>query len=215
MTDASHPFDQYSDFIDSIDQLEDLSGPPLPQIVAKELTTLDDICRDFIAASPLCIMASANPAGYVDLSPRGDPPGFVQCLSDGLLAIPDRPGNRRMDTFHNLLADPRIGLLFLIPGRGETLRVRGEARLCRDAPLLEAMAVNRRAPKLAMLVHVRTAFMHCPKCVMRSNLWQPDKWPDAQNLADMNQAMVKHAQIDMSPDDWFQQLQKKGEIDLY
>ncbi len=213
-TDAA-AFGGYTDFISSTEELEALSGAPLPQMRAKELGELDDICRAFIARSPMCIIATANPGGYVDLSPRGDPPGFAAVLGPALLALPDRPGNKRMDTFHNLLEDPRIGLLFLVPGRGETLRIRGTARLCRDAALLESMAVNARAPKLALLVHVETAFMHCPKCIMRSNFWQPEKWQDASDLADMNTAMVRHSHIPVSPDEWFQQLMAKGELDLY
>ncbi|WP_372572963.1 MSMEG_1061 family FMN-dependent PPOX-type flavoprotein [Ruegeria jejuensis] len=215
MPDTADPFGAFTDIISSVEELEELAGPPLPQIVAKEIDELDEICRDFIATSPFCVMATASPAGHVDLSPRGDPPGFVTCITPNLLAIPDRPGNRRMDTFHNLLGDARIGLLFLIPGRGETLRVRGQARLCRDPRLLETMAVNARVPKMALLVQVQTAFMHCPKCVMRSRLWQPEDWPDTSGLADMNQAMVKHAHVAMSPEDWFQTLLEHGELDLY
>ncbi|SLN44274.1 Pyridoxamine 5'-phosphate oxidase [Roseovarius albus] len=215
MTKGNNPFGDYSDFITSVDDLEALSGPPMPQILAKELQELDEICSEFISKSPMCIMATANPAGYVDLSPRGDPPGFSSVLGSTLLALPDRPGNKRMDSFHNLLKDPRIGLLFFVPDRGETLRIRGTARLCRDARLLESMQVNNRAPKLALLVHVETAFMHCPKCIMRSNLWQPEKWQDASDLADMNAAMVKHAHIPVSPEEWFKKLMEEGEIDLY
>lgn len=208
-------FGGFDDFISSKHELEALSGPPLPQILAKELGELDEICRDFISNSPICIVATANPGGYVDMSPRGDPPGFVEFLGPNLLALPDRPGNKRMDTFHNLLEDARIGLLFFVPERGETLRVRGTAKICRDATLLEQMQVNNRVPKRALLVHVETAFMHCPKCIMRSNLWQPDKWQDASDLADMNSAMVKHAKISVTPDEWFRQLMEKGELDLY
>ncbi|MEM8958289.1 MAG: MSMEG_1061 family FMN-dependent PPOX-type flavoprotein [Pseudomonadota bacterium] len=215
MEKTTDEFAPFTDFLSSKDELDALAGPPLPQILAKEIHALDEICRDFIAKSPFCIMATANPAGYVDLSPRGDPPGFVSVISPTLIAVPDRPGNKRMDTFHNLLEDPRVGLLFFVPSRGETLRVRGRGRLCRDADLLEGMAVNGRAPKLALLVHVETAFMHCPKCIMRSRLWQPEKWDDVSGLVDMNSAMVKHAHIHMKPDEWFQHLLKKGEIDLY
>ncbi len=215
MSASQSNFGPFSDFIASTEELEALSGPPMPQILAKELTELDEICRDFIAASPMCFVATANPEGYVDLSPRGDPAGFVRCLSSTLIAIPDRPGNKRMDTFHNLLADPRIGILFVVPGRGETLRLRGEARLCTDEELLATMAVGERVPKLAILVHVTTAFMHCPKCIVRSRLWQPEEWQDTSELADMNAAMVKHAKIPMTPDKWFQELLAKGEIDLY
>ena len=215
MDEDRDPFESYGDFISSVEELEAISGAPLPQMLTKELSGLDDICRDFIARSPMCIVATANPAGYVDLSPRGDPAGFVTCLSPTLLALPDRPGNKRMDTFHNLLEDARVGLLFFVPGRGETLRIRGTARISRVPALLDGMAVNTRAPKLAVLVHVQTAFMHCPKCIMRSRLWQPDEWQESSDLADMNTAMVKHAKIPVSPDEWFQELLTKGELDLY
>ncbi|MCR9088679.1 MAG: pyridoxamine 5'-phosphate oxidase family protein [Rhodobacteraceae bacterium] len=208
-------FEPFTDFVTSKDELEELAGEPLPQILAKEIHELDEICQDFIAKSPMCVLATANPGGYVDLSPRGDPPGFVSVISPTLVALPDRPGNKRMDTFHNLLDDARVGLLFLVPSRGETLRIRGHARLCRDKTLLEKMAVNGREPKLALLVHIDTAFMHCPKCIMRSRLWQPEKWEDSSDLVDMNSAMVKHAHIQMKPEEWFDHLLKKGEIDLY
>lgn len=215
MTRPEDPFQTYGHFLSTKEDLEALSGAPLPQMLSKELSELDDICRDFIARSPMCILATANPAGHIDLSPRGDPPGFATCPSDTLIALPDRPGNKRMDTFHNLLEDPRIGLLFFVPGRGETLRVRGVARITQDPKLLDTMAVNNRTPKLALLVHVKTAFMHCPKCIMRSNFWKPENWKDAGDLADMNKAMVKHARIPVSPDEWFQELMRKGELDLY
>lgn len=215
MSHTETPFGAFTDLIETADELETLVGPPLPQVVDKELDALDEICRDFIARAPFCILATANPKGYVDLSPRGDPAGFVTCVTPNLLAIPDRPGNRRVDSFHNLIDDPRIGALFLVPGRGETLRVRGTARLCQDPRLLETMKVNNRAPKLALLIHVQTAFMHCPKCVMRSNLWQPENWPESSDLADMNQAMIKHAHIAMSPEEWFEHMLQAGEIDLY
>ncbi|MET1416390.1 MSMEG_1061 family FMN-dependent PPOX-type flavoprotein [Roseibium sp. HPY-6] len=214
MTDKD-PFAGFSNIVTSSDQLSDIAGDPLPQIVAKEIPVLDSICRDFIAHAPICFLATANPEGHVDLSPRGDPPGFVRVLSETMLAIPDRPGNRRVDTFRNILADPRIGLLFLVPGRGETLRIRGEARIVRDPDLLAAMAVHEKKPKLALVVHVHSAFMHCPKWVFRSSVWQPDKWPGVDGMADMNEAMVKHARIAMSPDEWFENLKEKGELDLW
>lgn len=215
MTRSDTRFGQYQDFLTDEEELRTTIGAPLHQMTAKELTELDGICRDFIGKSPICVIATANPAGHIDVSPRGDPPGFATVLGDRLLAVPDRPGNKRADTFHNLLQDDRIGLLFLVPGRGETLRIRGAARICRDPNLLAAMAINGRPPKLALLVHVETAFKHCPKCIMRSNLWQADKWQGATDLADMNTVMVKHAQIAATPEAWFQNLMAKGELDLY
>lgn len=215
MTNDSDPFSGFSDIVTRAEDLEEITGEPLPQIIHKEIPALDSICRDFISHAPFCFLATANPDGYLDVSPRGDPAGFVKVLDEITLAIPDRPGNRRLDTFHNVLKDPRVGVLFMIPGRGETLRIRGEARIVRDRDLIASMAINGREPKLALVIHVKSAFMHCPKCVFRSNIWQPEKWPDTTGLAGMNEAMVKHARIAMNPDEWFESLKQKGELELW
>lgn len=212
---SDDPFAQFTDFVTSAEQLERITGAPLPQIIAKELSALDEMCRDFIDKSTFCLIASANPDGHLDISPRGDPEGFVQVLSDILIAIPDRPGNKRVDTFHNVLEDPRVSVIFFVPGKMETLRLRGTARICADPNLLSGMEVNDRPPKLALLIHVETAFAHCPKCVIRSNLWQPEKWPDSSQLPNMNAMMVKHAKIDKSPEEWFDSLKGTSELDLY
>ncbi|WP_050602103.1 MSMEG_1061 family FMN-dependent PPOX-type flavoprotein [Ruegeria sp. 6PALISEP08] len=215
MPHSPSPFSEYSNIVTSEQELRQISGHPLPQIIAKEMPSLDQMCRDFIATSPFCLIASANPDGYLDISPRGDPPGFVQVLSDTLIAIPDRPGNKRVDTFHNVLKDPRVSVIFFVPGKLETLRIRGAARICADPQLLESMAIDGHAPKLALLIHVETVFAHCPKCVIRSHLWQPEDWPDSANLPNMNAMMVKHARIKATPEEWFETLKEKGELDLY
>ncbi|WP_170605189.1 MSMEG_1061 family FMN-dependent PPOX-type flavoprotein [Ruegeria arenilitoris] len=215
MPTSTSPFSGYSNLVTSADQLESICGKPLPQIIAKELTSLDQMCRDFITASPFCLIASANPSGYLDISPRGDPAGFVHVLTDNLIALPDRPGNKRVDTFHNILNDPRVSLIFIVPGKMETLRIRGTAKLCTDKKLLNDMSVDGHIPKLAMLVHVQTVFAHCPKCVIRSHLWEPGEWPDSSHLPNMNAMMVKHAKIKATPDEWFEHLKETGELDLY
>ncbi|WP_299944596.1 MSMEG_1061 family FMN-dependent PPOX-type flavoprotein [uncultured Ruegeria sp.] len=209
------PFSEYSDLVTSEEELVRICGQPLPQIVAKELPALDEMCREFIGTSSFCLIASANPDGHLDISPRGDPEGFVQVLSDNMIAIPDRPGNKRLDTFHNVLKDQRVSVIFFVPGKMETLRLRGSAMICADPELLSKMAVGGRAPKLALLIHVETVFAHCPKCIIRSNLWQPDDWPDSSHLPNMNAMMVKHAKIDKTPDEWFESLKGTGELDLY
>jgi len=209
------PFSRFTDFVTSAEQLEAVTGAPLPQIVAKEISALDKMCCDFIGKSTFCLIASANPNGHLDISPRGDPEGFVQVISDTLIAIPDRPGNKRVDTFHNVLKDPRVSMIFFVPGKMETLRLRGAARICADPDLLRGMAVNDHVPKLALLVHVDTVFAHCPKCVIRANLWQPENWPDSSDLPNMNAMMVKHAKISKTPDEWFETLKTTGELDLY
>ncbi|SMO35457.1 MSMEG_1061 family FMN-dependent PPOX-type flavoprotein [Ruegeria faecimaris] len=212
---AETAFAPFSDFVTSKEGQERITGAPLPQIIAKEQAALDGMCRDFIAKSTFCLIASANPGGYLDISPRGDPEGFVRVISDTLIAIPDRPGNKRTDTFHNIIQDPRVSVIFLVPGKLETLRIRGTARICIDPDLLNSMAVNNRAPKLALMIHIETAFAHCPKCVIRSDLWQPENWPDSSGLPNMNVMMVKHAKIDKTPDEWFDSLKGTGELDLY
>ncbi|SLN14173.1 MSMEG_1061 family FMN-dependent PPOX-type flavoprotein [Ruegeria meonggei] len=212
---SDNSFSSYTDFVNSAEELEKIAGVPLPQIIDKELSALDQMCRDFIAISSFCLIASANPDGHLDISPRGDPAGFVQILSDTMFAIPDRPGNKRVDTFHNVLKDPRVSVIFFVPGKMETLRIRGTARISADPNLLATMTVNDHPPKLALLIHVETVFAHCPKCVMRSHLWQPDDWPDSSQLPNMNAMMVKHARIKSTPEEWFEHLKKSGELDLY
>ena len=131
----------------------------------------------------------------MDISPKGDAPGFVRRLDEKTLAIPDRPGNQRFDTFRNLFQSPRIGLIFLIPGKRETLRISGSAQVVRDQELLESMAERGKVPPLAIVVHVEEAFFHCSKCMIRSRLWQPDQWPTLEGLPTLAQTMKDAASI--------------------
>lgn len=148
--------------------------PPTHTLAAlKVLDHLDPHARAFIRRSPFLTIGTQNPDGRADVSPRGDPPGFVQVLDDRTLAIPDRPGNNRLDTLSNILANPKVGLLFLVPGYDETLRVNGTARLSTDPELLRTMAVHDRMPTLAIVVSVAEVFLHCAKAFRRSRLWDP------------------------------------------
>ncbi len=177
-------------------EIEAIVGKPAPRIVAKVISALDDICLGYIARSPFVIIASSDATGRVDVSPRGDPAGFVHVLDRRTIAVPDRPGNCRADTFRNVLQNPKVGLIFIIPGKGETLRVSGNARISRDAWLRERMAVADRVPDLALVVSVEEAFVQCTKCMVRSRLWQPDTWnPDG--LASSPEAVIAHARLDM------------------
>ena len=190
-------------------EIEAVLGKPNHRVQAKVLNRLDDICRAFIARAPIVLVASSDAAGHADLSPKGDPAGFVQVLDDRTIAIPERPGNRRADTFRNVLQNPRVGLIFLVPGKSETLRVSGSARIARDAWLRERMAVNGRVPELALVVTVEEAFLHCTKCMVRSRMWQPDSWnPDG--LATLAEAMVAHGRLDIT----VAELQEIGENNL-
>lgn len=186
---------EFSEVVSTDAQLREVIGPPMPRSVRKEIARLDVHCRALIAASPFVLVASSDASGRMDVSPKGDPPGFVQVLDDETLAIPDRPGNRRADTFTNVLQNPGVGLLFLIPGRLETLRVNGRARIVRDAALRERMAVKGKAPDLALVVTVEQAFIHCGKCMIRSRLWEKDSWPDADGLPSQAQCLVAHARL--------------------
>lgn len=157
-------------------ELRALLGPPMPRAVTKDRARLTDLDREFLAASPFCLIATADAEGNCDVSPKGDPPGFARVLDDTTIAIPDRPGNRRADGFRNVLSNPRVGLIFLVPGTPDTLRVNGRARLVREAPFLDGMAVRGHRPTLALVVAVEQVFLHCPKAFMRSRLWDPATW---------------------------------------
>jgi uncharacterized protein len=148
----------------------------------KSLSVLDMHAQEFIRRSPFLTIGTQNRDGKADVSPRGDPAGFVQVLDDRTLAIPDRPGNNRLDTLANILANPNVGLLFLIPGFDDTLRVNGTAQLSTDLKLLQAMAVNDRVPTLAIVVTVAEVFLHCAKAFRRSRLWDPEARQDRKEM---------------------------------
>ena len=166
--------------VTSVAELEELVGQPLPAARNKVRDRLHELDRAWLAASPLCFIATADAAGNADVSPKGDPPGFALVLDDTTIALPERPGNRRADGFHNVLANPHVGLDFVIPGRGDTLRVNGRARLLRDVPYAERMRVRTHVPTLVLEVAVDEVFYHCSKAFLRSKTWDPATWtPDA------------------------------------
>jgi len=163
------------DTIEDVKQLRESYGAPSERALKKQLSRLDKHCRDFIARSPFLVIASADPTGRCDASPKGDAPGFVQVIDDTTLLIPDRLGNNRIDTLANLLARPGIGLIFFVPGINETLRVNGPACITTDPALLEPLAVNGKVPGSAILVTAEEIYFHCGKALIRSDLWNPDK----------------------------------------
>ena len=151
----------------------------------------------------------------MDVSPKGDPPGFVRVLDEKTLAIPDRPGNKRADGFINIIENPRVGLFFLVPGYRETLRVAGSARIVRDESLRQSMAIKGKAPDLALIVDVKEAFFHCAKCVIRSGIWQPDMWPDISGMPGYGQITVDHTNWHESPAEVEVQLEESYANRLY
>lgn len=188
----------FSDIITTEEQLRAVMGHPTQRVIDKVITTLDDHCCALIAQSPFVLLASADAEGNLDVSPKGDPPGFVHVLDEQTLAIPDRVGNRRADTLRNILQTGKIGLLFLIPGKEETLRINGSAIIVRDRWLCERMAIRGKVPDVALVVTVEEAFIHCAKCMIRSHLWAVDQWPDVAALPSITQILIDHAQLSES-----------------
>jgi len=163
------------DMIEDVEQLRESYGAPSERALKKQLSRLDKHCRDFIARSPFLVIASADPSGRCDASPKGDAPGFVQVVDDTTLLIPDRLGNNRIDTLANLVARPGIGLIFFVPGINETLRVNGKSAITNNPALLEPLSVNGKVPRSAILITAEEIYFHCGKALIRSDLWNPDK----------------------------------------
>ncbi|MET3960413.1 PPOX class probable FMN-dependent enzyme [Marmoricola sp. OAE513] len=163
--------------IADLDALVALIGEPLPRARDKARHALTDLDRDWLAASPFCVMATSSADGACDASPKGDPAGdLVHVIDDVTIAIAERPGNRRADGYKNILENPHVGLTFFIPGRGDTLRVNGRARLVSDAPFFDQMVVKGHRPVLAVVVDIDELFHHCAKAFLRSGLWEPETW---------------------------------------
>jgi PPOX class probable FMN-dependent enzyme len=181
---------RFRDVVQSEADLRAVMGHPTPLVVSKELSALDPHAQQFIERSPFLIIATSGADGRLDESPKGDPAGFVRVLDEKTLAIPDRPGNRRADTFTNLIVNDHIGLIFLIPGKQETLRVSGRAVIVRDIAVREQLAVNNKVPEFAIVVAVEQMFFHCAKCMIRSGLWTPDSWPAVSGLATLAETLV-------------------------
>lgn len=173
------PFEQV---IESEEELRALMGTPGARSLLKERPVLDAHCRAFIALSPLVLVATCDADGRCDVSPKGDAPGFVLALDERRLVIPDRPGNKRFDGMRNLIANPHVGLIFLVPGREETLRVNGRAWITRDAELLRRCAAEGRTPPLGIGVAVEACYLHCAKPFRRAHLWSTGTWPAAEAL---------------------------------
>ena len=163
-------------------ELRDVIGSPTPLVAGKIADRLNDLTRQFIERSPFVCVATASPAGGLDVSPRGDPAGFVRILDERTLLIPDRPGNKIADTLTNLLEDDRIALLFLIPGVGDSFRVNGRAIVVDDPELLEASTVDGKPPRLGILIAIEEAYTQCSKALIRSDLWNPERHVDRSEL---------------------------------
>lgn len=190
------PFD---DAVPDVEGLRELYRQPHPLVLRKQIDHIDDAARAFVEASPFVIVATTGPGG-TDASPRGGAPGFVAVLDAGRLAMGDLAGNNRLDTHTNLLADPRIGLIFLVPGVDETLRVNGRATLTTSPAVRDAVAVGGHRPPLAVGIDVEECFIHCAKAFRRSGLWDPSTWPAPEDRPSAARALREHIGLDAEPD---------------
>ncbi len=187
---------QFKEVITTEAQLRAIMGTPSEVVKNKTITILDKHCRKFIEHSPFLTIASTNAKGEADVSPKGDPAGFVKVLDDRTLAIPERLGNKRADTFVNILHNPGVGLLFFIPGIKETLRVNGKAQIVTDLAIREQLAVKNKLPKFALIVQVEEAFMHCSKCMIRSKFWTDIDPGIRQKVPSLAEIIIDHAKLD-------------------
>jgi uncharacterized protein len=195
----------YSRFVAAIEdetRLRELIGSPTELVAAKIANRLNGLTRQFVERSPFVCVATARPDGGLDVSPRGDPAGFVRILDEQTLLLPERPGNRIADTLTNLLADPRIALLFLIPGVGDTFRVNGRAVVTDDRELLAGSELEGKTPKLGILVSIEEAYTQCAKALIRSDLWNPERHIDRSELPSPGAILRAVADPELDPDEY-------------
>ncbi len=181
--------------IKSFEELRRLFGEPSELAKRKVISYIDQHCQNYIAQSPFLILSTSDNAGSCDSSPRGDSPGFVLVLDEKRIVIPDRPGNKRMDSLKNLLSNPHVGLLFLIPGMLETLRVNGKASLTLDPDILARMSAGGKNPLLGIVIEVEECFIQCGKALKRSELWIPESWADPDSLPSGAEILAAHSKL--------------------
>ena len=200
--------------ITTADGLRELYGEPVERARVKVIDHVDAHCRDFIAASPFLILASGSSTGF-DCSPKGDPPGFVQVADDKTLLIPDRRGNNRIDGLINLIEDPRVGLIFFVPGVNETLRINGRATISADPALTVRFTVRGKAPITVLVVHVEEAFIHCAKALVRSELWDTDSRIERSCLPSTGRMLADHTGGSVDPVTYDAELIERHQRELY
>lgn len=196
-------------------ELREIMGYPSEIVTRKTIDHIDEHCKSFIEKSPFITIATSDLEGNFDVSPKGDPVGFVKILSDKLLAIPDRPGNRKADTLRNIIQNPNIGLIFLIPGIKETLRVNGDAKIVRDERVLELLSCQGKIPSFAIIVHVKEAFMHCAKCIIRSNLWVNIDDTKERSVPSLAKTLVDHGKLDITYEELDERIKNDEKTNLY
>lgn len=203
------------DIVTHVDQLYDGARQPYPSQEQKIIDHIDTHCRVWIEHSTFLTMATVDAEGRMDVSPKGDPAGFVKVLDAHTLAIPDRPGNHRYDGFRNIMDTGRIGLVFLVPNRNEVVRVNGHATVVRDKTIREQLTIKDRIPDYAVIVHVEEAFYHCGKAIIRSKLWHPEGQGPTDALPTYAEALMDMGQLTDDPDDLAARLKHNDEKRLY
>lgn len=207
---------RFTDVITEESELREIFGKPSERSLNKQIDHLHQHCREIISKSPFILLGTSNSSGLCDVSPKGDFPGFVRVLDDKTVAIPDLPGNNRLDTLANMLDNPHVGLIFLIPGMNETLRINGNVRLIKDADLLESMSYQGKLPILAIVVDVEEVFIHCPKAFMRSKLWSDQSQINRNALPSMAEILRDHADLaDCNVEDLKSELSQKWVRELH
>jgi PPOX class probable FMN-dependent enzyme len=179
---------------ESVSDLREIYAEPKQRVLDKQITYLDEHCRKFISLSPFMLLGTEG-----DISPKGDAPGFVAVLDDKRVLIPDRNGNNRLDSYQNILANPKVGLLFMIPGLNETLRINGSAEITSELALLAPLAVNGKAPKAGLMVHVEEAYLHCAKALIRAKIWDAETRQERSVLPSYGHMVSR--QIGAEPDE--------------
>ena len=200
------------EFITSREALRQHYKPASDGSLKKEMRTLDPHSRGFIANSPFVLIGTSDGDGNADVTPKGDKPGVVAVLDEVTVAIPDRPGNNRLDTWENILANPAVGLLFLIPGMNETLRINGTGRITVDETLRQSLSAEGKVPQSVLVVQARAVYMHCAKAFMRSRLWEPESWKPRSTMPTLGQILkdqIKFAESAESTDRWLDDIYQK------
>ncbi|HZT27363.1 MAG TPA: pyridoxamine 5'-phosphate oxidase family protein [Pseudolabrys sp.] len=200
--------------VTTMEQLESLYGEKNPNSVIKEIQHINSGYRKLIEAAPFVAVATVGPEG-LDCSPKGDAPGFVRILDEKTLAIPDRPGNNRIDGFRNLVRDPRVALLFLIPGCSETLRVNGRGSISVDPALMQMFAVGGKLPRCVLVVHIESIYFHCAKAIMRSKLWDEASKVDRKSLPTVGTILAELSQGKAGGEQYDREAPAKHQAMLY
>lgn len=215
MADGNGSARAFKDVVTSLEQLREPRGEPGRYAAQKVISVLDDTCVRFIAASPFVVIGTSSRSGEMDVSPKGDPAGFVKVLDEKTLAIPDRLGNNRYDSFRNIIENPQVAVIFVVPTIRHTLRVSGTAQIVRDLDLRTSLAMNGKIPDHVLIVTAERVMFHCAKCMVRSHLWDPDGWPDTAGVPTLGEALIAHGKLAERLADVEQMLDENTRDQLY